>query len=853
MSAASIIRSLRRLAIALALLLLLLALLLVGLAHQPSWLLYLSRYSAQPLEHIDYSVPEFEWQRGPGIKLQQLLLTTASVDINARQLELQLRPWPLSLRKLHIHQLGLQIDQTGASGGEPEPPYKLLQSLAQMPKFELGVDELTVPYGDNQLSGRLTWQHSPAAEQLALSGELQLQLPELGRQQQQLALQLGGHWQGPALALQTQLQLPGLIQLQGRAAVPGPAANWSIDGRAQLALRDSYQRLLASWPRWPAPWLALLAPNTEPQLKIHFDASASPELLPHTATAQIELSDSLGLLLAPPQLKRPLPLQLNLPEPLALSWDGQLSVNRGELSLSSGPGFGRHYGEGASLSIKLKAPPQCRPRQCEPSWALSAAQLPLATLAIQGQLEDLQASGSAQWQGQQLGLQGQLQASLTQLARAELKLDKLSLATGAEGFAVNMTPSSDSPVIQAAIPKLELSAEGGRLGEDFSIASWQLQLSDINVGAGRQVQAALDYAGQLQGLEAGQAMPGLHSNGRIQLSGQQLHGSGQLQSSLDQALLDYQWQHQLAGAQGAAKFSWVAPGWSPAAPLSSWFAPWPFSVDLLGGELGAEGEARWQLSESGPSWQLSAELEQRQLSVVAGDIGLLGVNAKTQLHLDSKGKLAVPPFTLSVASLDMGLPVEDIQLQIAVQGDNYQLDQLRAKLLGGQIEAGQWQLYGPPAKLSSRAPWAIQLSGLDVQALLAAADYPDLDMTMRLAGDIPLRMDNGQPLIEGGKVWGMAPGVIRYRGLSGLNELVDLVSEALSNYHYEKLDSSLSYDDSGYLQMGVKMQGKNPDMDNGRPIHLNLNVSDNIPNLIKSLQASRLITDAIGTKIQQAQ
>ncbi|MCV6576000.1 MAG: YdbH domain-containing protein, partial [Cohaesibacter sp.] len=109
------------------------------------------------------------------------------------------------------------------------------------------------------------------------------------------------------------------------------------------------------------------------------------------------------------------------------------------------------------------------------------------------------------------------------------------------------------------------------------------------------------------------------------------------------------------------------------------------------------------------------------------------------------------------------------------------------------------------------------------------------------------------PLIEGGKVWGMAPGVIRYRGLSGLNELVDLVSEALSNYHYEKLDSSLSYDDSGYLQMGVKMQGKNPDMDNGRPIHLNLNVSDNIPNLIKSLQASRLITDAIGTKIQQAQ
>jgi len=43
----------------------------------------------------------------------------------------------------------------------------------------------------------------------------------------------------------------------------------------------------------------------------------------------------------------------------------------------------------------------------------------------------------------------------------------------------------------------------------------------------------------------------------------------------------------------------------------------------------------------------------------------------------------------------------------------------------------------------------------------------------------------------------------------------------------------------------VELRGNNPDMNGGQEINLNVNISDNIPTLLRSLQASRVITDAL--------
>ena len=73
--------------------------------------------------------------------------------------------------------------------------------------------------------------------------------------------------------------------------------------------------------------------------------------------------------------------------------------------------------------------------------------------------------------------------------------------------------------------------------------------------------------------------------------------------------------------------------------------------------------------------------------------------------------------------------------------------------------------------------------------------------------------------------------------------------EALSNYHYSIFQTEADYLETGDLELSMTLRGRNPDMDKSRPIHLNLNVTDNIPMLLKSLQAGRAITDMVSRKV----
>ena len=55
----------------------------------------------------------------------------------------------------------------------------------------------------------------------------------------------------------------------------------------------------------------------------------------------------------------------------------------------------------------------------------------------------------------------------------------------------------------------------------------------------------------------------------------------------------------------------------------------------------------------------------------------------------------------------------------------------------------------------------------------------------------------------------------------------------------------MDYRTSGELALAVRLQGLNPDVNNGQRINLNLNISDNIPDLLRSLQAGRSIADTL--------
>jgi hypothetical protein len=80
---------------------------------------------------------------------------------------------------------------------------------------------------------------------------------------------------------------------------------------------------------------------------------------------------------------------------------------------------------------------------------------------------------------------------------------------------------------------------------------------------------------------------------------------------------------------------------------------------------------------------------------------------------------------------------------------------------------------------------------------------------------------------------------------------IDLVRQALSNFQYRSLASGVEYSPDGDLVLSMRLEGRNPDMEGNRPVVLNLTVEDNVPQLLKSLQAARSVEDIIEKRLRR--
>jgi hypothetical protein len=58
----------------------------------------------------------------------------------------------------------------------------------------------------------------------------------------------------------------------------------------------------------------------------------------------------------------------------------------------------------------------------------------------------------------------------------------------------------------------------------------------------------------------------------------------------------------------------------------------------------------------------------------------------------------------------------------------------------------------------------------------------------------------------------------------------------------------VDYTEQGDLLLQMRLAGINPDMDANQPVNLNLGVENNIPQLLRSLQATRAIEDILESR-----
>ena len=77
------------------------------------------------------------------------------------------------------------------------------------------------------------------------------------------------------------------------------------------------------------------------------------------------------------------------------------------------------------------------------------------------------------------------------------------------------------------------------------------------------------------------------------------------------------------------------------------------------------------------------------------------------------------------------------------------------------------------------------------------------------------------------------------------------MTRALSNFEYETLTSTVGYSKDGDLVLQLQLAGRNPDFEDNRPVVLNLGIENNVPQMLKSLQAARAVEEILEKRLRK--
>ncbi|MGE4560261.1 MAG: YdbH domain-containing protein, partial [Desulfobulbus sp.] len=278
----------------------------------------------------------------------------------------------------------------------------------------------------------------------------------------------------------------------------------------------------------------------------------------------------------------------------------------------------------------------------------------------------------------------------------------------------------------------------------------------------------------------------------------------------------------------------------------------PPEVQILQGKLTFSLEGQWQTQKP---LQLRADLDATLQQGSVLDIPFSGLQVQQQVQVLPQLQ-SIKNGRLQLASMGGPVPMQDLTLATRIRPDRRSrqpivtLEQGTMRLLDGVLRLPQqctYALDGTPTTCM------VQLDGINLESLVALHQVEGLTVSGRVRGRLPLHFSAPGLRIEHGILENEAKGgIIRYRPPTGAMENSPLTAYALTalrDLHYQHLAAQVDYQPDGTLAVALQVRGNNPGLDNGRPVHLNLNTEQNLLSLLKSLQYSQSLSSELGRKL----
>lgn len=287
----------------------------------------------------------------------------------------------------------------------------------------------------------------------------------------------------------------------------------------------------------------------------------------------------------------------------------------------------------------------------------------------------------------------------------------------------------------------------------------------------------------------------------------------------------------------------------------------PHKLLLNAGTIEAEGEINWTKSKQKPDQPVVRQQGTLELTNLGGawdEIAFSGLDSHFSVSGIDKLTVSTKP-VLTMAKLEPGVLVSEITLQAkmflqASAAPVITVSGLELTMLGGKVTGDLIEL----DLNREQNPFTLQLSGLDVEELLKLEQKQGLYGTGIVDGELPLLLTRNGITMQDGRIGAREPGgKLRYsadervKGMAASNKGVELLLKAMEDFNYQVLKADVNYTPDGLLKMKVQLKGFNPELEGGRPVHLNVDVEDNILTLLRSIRLADEISEKIGEQVQQ--
>ncbi|GAB2505337.1 hypothetical protein GCM10008940_03980 [Microbulbifer agarilyticus] len=406
----------------------------------------------------------------------------------------------------------------------------------------------------------------------------------------------------------------------------------------------------------------------------------------------------------------------------------------------------------------------------------------------------------------------------------------------------------ESPQIAVSFATLALaghSLEGIVFLEDFQLTRSEDKAPQNAEESGWVTTGLSNYrADQLTVKTANALTIQLASHGKVDFNNKQLSGVSTVTSGPLQ--IDSKWQHNRENQKGTLELVLPPTEFSRSNSLALGIDGLP--ANLVDGKLEGSAKLHWPNSQ-----QDTAQAFLSDAVVQYNNSYAVGIDSTISLEREGESWATTAPARVSADTIDAGVALKNLHFDLTINASgDVVLTDFSSELLEGALTSDtvKWNIGGEKRQST------FQFTGISLRALTNELESTNFSASGLMDARIPITTDAEGVTVADGSLQSRPPGGrMRYYGafspqMLSSNPQLKLVAGALEDYTYRDIHGTIQYPLSGDLQLNLKLTGNSQAIDTKRDLIINLNLENNIPSMLRSLQASRDLTDVLEKEAQ---